>query len=163
MAETWEMLPERFPTITLDEFTVMPNHVHFVIWLDPEVVGAQFHCAQRPDDSKHRQRETKSSLGKRSPVDQYRPTLGQIIRSLKARVTRQIRKSGSKEFSWQRRYYDHVIRSEEALRRIREYINSNPHRWHLDRYNPDSDGIDQEAIELWGYLKSDDAKLNALG
>jgi REP element-mobilizing transposase RayT len=39
MAETWEMLPERFPTITLDEFTVMPNHVHFVIWLDPEVVG----------------------------------------------------------------------------------------------------------------------------
>lgn len=39
MAEAWGMLPERFPTITLDEFTVMPYHLHFIIWLDPEVVG----------------------------------------------------------------------------------------------------------------------------
>jgi REP element-mobilizing transposase RayT len=163
VTEAWTSLPERFPTITLDEFTVMPNHLHFSIWLDPEVVGASIHCAQMLNDPKHRQRELQSPLGKRSSIDQYRPTLGQITRSLKARVTREIRRSGIKEFSWQRRYYDHVIRSEEALTRIREYISTNPQRWHLDRYNPDSDGVDQEAIELWECLKSDDSKLYALG
>ena len=127
-----------------------------------ESTRCRSHCAQMLNDPKHQQRETNSSLGKSSPVDQYRPTLGQIIRSLKARVTRAIRRSGIKEFSWQRRYYDHVIRSEEALRRIREYINTNPQRWHLDRYNPDSDGVDQEAIELWECLKSDDSKSKSI-
>ena len=41
VAEAWNNLSERFPTITLDEFTVMPNHLQFIIWLDTEDVGAQ--------------------------------------------------------------------------------------------------------------------------
>lgn len=41
VAEAWKTLPEWFPTITLDEFTVMTNHIHFILWLDTPSVGAQ--------------------------------------------------------------------------------------------------------------------------
>jgi hypothetical protein len=67
-------------------------------------------------------------IGKRSSVIHSRPILGQIIRSFKSQVTRRIRKSDLTEFSWQRGYYDHVIRSDEALSRIRDYICTNPQR-----------------------------------
>jgi len=43
---------------------------------------------------------------------------------------------------WQRNYWEHVVRNEESMRRIREYIMSNPQRWHLDRQNPDRIGED---------------------
>jgi hypothetical protein len=43
---------------------------------------------------------------------------------------------------WQRGYYEHVIRNEESLSRIREYIVTNPRRWELDRENPKAQGKD---------------------
>jgi len=39
---------------------------------------------------------------------------------------------------WQRNYWEHVIRDEEALRQIREYIVNNPARWAEDRMHPDA-------------------------
>lgn len=49
---TWQELRNRFPSIALDEFVVMPNHVHFIVWLnlqgdDDSDVGAQLNCALR--------------------------------------------------------------------------------------------------------------------
>ncbi|MFN3920772.1 MAG: transposase, partial [Methylohalobius sp.] len=44
---------------------------------------------------------------------------------------------------WQRNYYEHIIRTEDALRRIRRYIATNPLRWHLDRENPKRLGEDK--------------------
>jgi hypothetical protein len=46
------------------------------------------------------------------------------------------------EAVWQRGYYEHVIRDEESLNRIREYIIYNPQRWELDRENPKAQGTD---------------------
>jgi putative endonuclease len=43
---------------------------------------------------------------------------------------------------WQRSFYDHVIRNNEALNRIREYIQTNPQRWNFDRENPRATGKD---------------------
>jgi hypothetical protein len=43
---------------------------------------------------------------------------------------------------WQRNYYEHIIRNEGELERIREYIVNNPLRWHLDRQNPQRTGVD---------------------
>ncbi len=48
---------------------------------------------------------------------------------------------------WQRNYYEHVIRNERDLNRIRDYIRDNPLRWHLDRENPDCAGKDE--FDLW--------------
>jgi putative endonuclease len=48
-----------------------------------------------------------------------------------------------REHLWQRSFYDHVVRNDEALNRIREYIQNNPQRWELDRENPQAKGRDE--------------------
>ena len=64
-------------------------------------------------------------------------SLGAIIRSYKAAVTRWCRNGGDHDFAWQPRFYDHIIRDERALLAIRKYIAANPRRWSLDRDKPD--------------------------
>jgi hypothetical protein len=63
--------------------------------------------------------------------------LGEIVRSFKAVATRRIRQAGVSAFAWQRNYYEHIIRDEESLNRIREYIANNPLQWAFDRENTD--------------------------
>lgn len=48
---------------------------------------------------------------------------------------------------WQRNYFEHIVRREESLNRIRDYIRDNPLRWHLDRENPERTGEDE--FDLW--------------
>jgi len=45
------------------------------------------------------------------------------------------RQAGTPDFAWQRNYYEHVVRDEESLNRIRQYILDNPARWEFDREN----------------------------
>ncbi len=63
-------------------------------------------------------------------------TLGEIIRWYKGRSTFEIRKIYP-DFQWQSRFYDHIIRTEESLYNIRNYIISNPGMWGKDRNNPE--------------------------
>ena len=123
--DTWLELPKRFPTVSLDSFEVMPNHLHGVLELrsrrknqgvmnhapteSPRVVGAQF----------------------------IAPKLGDIMRTFKALVTRRAKVAGIDLFAWQRNYYEHVIRNDEELSRIRQYIEENPIRWEDDENHPD--------------------------
>ena len=64
------------------------------------------------------------------------PTVGEIIRTYKAVSTRAIRCTVNADFRWQRNYYEHIVRNEESLNRIRQYIVDNPIRWDSDRDNP---------------------------
>ena len=101
----WTTLPNWFSYIELDEFVIMPNHMHGII----NIMDAPFHL-KKPN----------------SP-------LGQIVRAYKAATTRHIRVSGTPEFQWQRNYYDHISRlHENELARIRNYIINNPARWSED-------------------------------
>jgi REP element-mobilizing transposase RayT len=116
---SWNGLPARFSWIGLDAFVVMPNHVHGII-----LVGAQFIAPA-------------TVFGNRKTgVMNHAPTLGEIVRAYKAASTRFIRQAGIPNFAWQRNYYEHVVRSEESLNRIRQYIVENPARWEFDRENP---------------------------
>jgi len=75
-------------------------------------------------------------------------SLGAVIRSFKAAVTKRVNSVRGVRLSiWQRNYYEHVIRNEESLDRIREYILANPGRWELDRENPQRRGVDD--FDLW--------------
>ncbi|GBD36706.1 hypothetical protein HRbin36_01834 [bacterium HR36] len=67
-----------------------------------------------------------------------------IVRSFKSAVTHKVNalRGTPGAAVWQRNYYEHIIRSEESLQRIREYISTNPLRWHLDRENPNPTGTD---------------------
>ncbi len=142
----WYNLPNRFPTVRLDEFVIMPNHVHFVIWLNPPMeshaigmqpVGAQFNCAQSGTQSDWAPADADANpIGRPFTVDRERPTLGQLVRAFKAVITRRIRQAGGEGFAWQRNYYERIIRNERELHAIRRYIRDNPTRWAEDLENP---------------------------
>ena len=140
----------------------MPNHLHCIVWLDPDEVGAQTDCAPKEEIKKIQRPGVKKALTGGQAVSHSRPILGQVIRSFKSQVTRKMRNLGQIEFDWQRGYYDHIIRTDESLNRIREYIRTNQLRWEFDRYNPKATGIDEEAIELWDHLRSIDFELHEL-
>ena len=109
----------------------MPNHVHGII-----MVGAQFIAPQVILSN----RFGKGAINRA-------PTLGEIVRTYKAVSTQLIRRAASSDFAWQRNYYEHVVRSETSLNRIRQYILDNPARWAFDRENPAA--MTREPEEAW--------------
>ena len=125
-----------------DEFVVMPNHIHGIIWITNHV-GAQRDCAPTPRGS--------------TPNNVAPGSLGAIIRAFKSAATKRINIHRGTPGApvWQRNYYEHIIRNDRALHTIRRYIANNPMRWHLDRYNPDAVGPDPEAHTLWRMLQED--------
>ena len=83
--------------------------------------------------------------------------MGAIIGNYKSVTTRrinQIRKTPGMTI-WQRNYYEHIIRTERALKAIRKHILDNPVRWHLDKYNAQASEPDPQAAELWRLLKEE--------
>jgi REP element-mobilizing transposase RayT len=70
-----------------------------------------------------------------------------VIRGFKIGVTKWFRQNTHIQTVWQRNYYEHIIRNEESLNRIREYIATNPLRWHLDRENPARTGTNPQEEE----------------
>ena len=122
---TWLAIPRHFPHIDLDAFVVMPNHVHGVIIIGDRPVGAKdfspLHNTSQPG---------------RRPSGALPKTIGSIVRGFKIGVTKWIRDNTDTYAVWQRNYYEHVIRSDESLVRIRQYIFDNPARWAFDRENP---------------------------
>jgi len=117
--------------INLDAFVIMPNHVHGIIEIIDKnpIVGAN-------RDSPLRNRIFINDSIYRAKFESPSNNLGAIIRGYKSAVTKQInqiRKTpGAK--TWQRGYYDHIIRNEESLFHIREYIKCNPMNWNKDRF-----------------------------
>ncbi|MBI3602771.1 MAG: transposase [Candidatus Omnitrophica bacterium] len=118
----WKELPIHYP-IDIDAFVVMPNHVHGIIVIDNSAVGAG---SPGP-----------MAMGGGTPPLRT-ITLGKIIAYFKYKTTKLINKirntPGVK--LWQRNYYEHIIRNEESLYAVRQYINENPRQWHLDKENP---------------------------
>jgi REP element-mobilizing transposase RayT len=107
MEDTWKSLPERFPTISLDEFVIMPDHIHFIVWLSP----------------------TKND---RPPLDRIVGAYKSLTARAALKHLRQSAISCGKVF-WQRDYYEHVVRNEAELREIRTYILNNPIKAELIR------------------------------
>jgi len=108
IASVWEESPKRFDGVSLDLFVVMPNHIHGIIVL-------------------------------KNGVD-----LSRVIQAFKSVSTNEyingVHKLGWNKFDhtlWQMSFYDHVIRNEMDLLRIREYILNNPLKWAMDEENPE--------------------------
>ncbi len=124
----WMRVPDHFDHVQLDTWVVMPNHLHGILVIADPLVGAQ-HAAPLPHAPL---REPRTNVQPRS--------LGAIVRSFKSAATRrinQVRGTPGIRF-WQRNYWEHIIRDEQALHRIREYIQNNPARWTEDQLHPDA-------------------------
>ena len=135
MAESvWRDLPEHYPGVALDEFVVMPNHLHGIVILvgaghaNVEPVGAGASACPEPG----RPQGVAPTLSLPDVVHRFKSLTT-------ARYRQAVRNQGWPPFNgrlWQRNYYEHVIRDEEELDRARKYIAENPLRWDQDPENP---------------------------
>ncbi len=115
--DEWQKTSEIRPNVVVDEFIVMPNHVHGILILN----------SNKRRDTEHR--VSTEAFGK--PTKNSIPT---IIRSYKATVTKKINERNNYFCAkiWQPNYHDRIIRNENELNRIREYIQQNPNNWEDD-------------------------------
>jgi len=118
--EEWERTGALRDNVTLDDFVVMPDHLHGIIRL------AGWGTARRAPTDTPSALVASERVG--SPVTGSIPT---IVRAFKSAVTRRVNELRQTPGGvvWQRGFYEHVIRSEDGLLRLREYIRSNPLRW----------------------------------
>ena len=120
----WNAIPDHFPHVALDEYVIMPNHVHGILFITnhPKAsVGAKDFSPVRPHGTSG--------------------TIGSVVRGFKIGVTKWFRSRHGEGIIWQRNYYEHIIRNDNDLNAIREYIICNPERWETDRENMDSETL----------------------
>jgi REP element-mobilizing transposase RayT len=118
IAETfWTRLPLHFPHLTIDEWVLMPNHLHAILVL----------MGGKPDGPIPADGVASGSLG--AIIGNYKSISTRRINAIRKLEGRQV---------WQRNYYEHIIRSECELEGIRTYIRDNPANWLLDREHRES-------------------------
>jgi putative transposase len=109
----WLEIPKHFPFVVLGSYIIMPNHIHSIIAI-------------------HRDVNLEESAEEYS--NNWTPeSLGVIINQYKRACTLNAKKI-NRNFGWQSRFYDHIIRNEKAYNKIVEYINNNPVNWIKDEY-----------------------------
>ena len=123
--QEWLRLRIRFPLVDFPIYTFMPNHVHGIIFITE---------AMNPKGSDDTAYIAGSQQGK-TTIQVVSGSLGAIVRAFKASVTWRLHAAGllNQVHVWQRNYYEHVIRNEEDLQSISDYIESNPQNWQRDR------------------------------
>ncbi len=140
----WMRTAQMRANVNLDEHVIMPNHLHGIIVITDAGRGA----LQRAPTNRY-QDSRRGTLQRAPRVEQFgKPvsnSIPTIVRLFKSTVTKQINELRKTPLApvWQRNYYEHIIRNEDSLNRIREYIIHNPLRWMYDRENPD--GIPDDA------------------
>ena len=152
--EFWEQIANHHNNVQIDEFIVMPNHIHgitMIIENDAHCRGVQLNA---PDRSAGNPIHSSRGVYLNAPTHHVRisprkNTLSVIIRTHKATLTNWCRHNGFGHFRWQRNYYEHIIRNEKELCRVREYIQNNPVNWELDRENPSSTNFNLEHNLYW--------------
>lgn len=125
VARWWHRLSDKFPTLQTDAFVVMPNHLHGIIILhDP--AGA---------DPRVRPNLTPNEVD--APMGASLPTVVQWFKTMTTNAyikgVQQNRWAPFHGKLWQRSYYEHIVRDQRDLDRIREYIHQNPAQWYFDR------------------------------
>lgn len=141
----WSKIPEHFHEVVVDEFIVMPNHVHGIIVIEKDGDERRGEVSSSTKNLSSNGAETAPSFGQRdvsnlgertSPLRVI--TLGKIVAYYKYQTTKRINeiyKNPAKKL-WQRNYYERIIRNEKELNSIREYIVNNPLQWSMDEENP---------------------------
>lgn len=129
----WSNIPNHFQDVYLDGYIIMPNHVHGIVIINHS------HCrdfaCNVSTTSKQWKNDDHTISRIMSNCSPKAGSLSVIIRSYKSALTSWCRKNGYDNFAWQPRFYDHIIRDEQALTKIQEYIVNNPAKWDEDQDN----------------------------
>ena len=167
--DVWPALPGWFPTIELDEFVIMPNHVHLIVWLlASDTVGAGHapaHAVPASDWARASLAPTERRIPQPDKTN-LSPTLGEVIGTFKSLVFTvhfdwiESHDPARRAKFWQRNYYEHVIRCDPELNAIRRYIQENPIHWNEDRDNVENIRHLQMPTSVDEYLEDVQALLN---
>ena len=103
--EQWQLLSERYPQIQNHIHQIMPNHMHGIL---------EIHNGSKIQNN---------------PISQI---VG-AYKSLTYKFCRELSK-GVLDKIWQPNFYEHVIRNDEAFKKIHEYVETNPAQWDKDKY-----------------------------
>ena len=127
--------------IELDEWVIMPNHLHFVIIFNEVRRDASHASSLQAEDARGAKRDACDASLQKTKEDQKRfgpqsNNLAAVIRGFKAKVQSIFKKKHNINNFWQSNYYDRIIRSEKELENIRSYIRFNPLKWQFDQENP---------------------------
>lgn len=130
--EEWLRSAARRPEIELDAFVVMPNHVHGIVIIMDDAVGAQRVGARRVWAERVGAEHV-------PPLPAfYRPpgSLGSFVAGFKMAVTKRINllRGTLGARAWQRNYYERIIRNDDEAAHVRAYVYDNPVRWPEDDY-----------------------------
>jgi REP element-mobilizing transposase RayT len=167
----WQEIPRHFPFVNLDEFVLMPNHVHGILEINKNILNE---CTRRDEalprlennkyrnanqqpqgenlqhkdvlknqdvyNNKHQDealpRLYKGGYPQMSKISPKPGSLSVIMGAYKSIVSKTVRnKLNPITFAWQPKFYDHIIRNDESLSEIREYVIKNPEMWERDRNN----------------------------
>ena len=151
----WQMIPKHFSQVELDEYIIMPNHMHGVIIIReieiPDVGAKHFHNENNVNENRsigttdldngNSPKENASPLreGEQERIHGTNPgSLSAIMQnysSVTTRIINRIGKTPGAKF-WQRNFFERIVRDEKELNRIRKYIIENPLKWSDDEYNP---------------------------
>jgi putative transposase len=132
--DEWLKTQTLWTNLIVDEFVIMPNHVHGILMI---IEGCRGTLQRAP---------TIERFSK--PVSNSIPTIVRLFKSATTKKINQIRLTPGLPV-WQRNYWEHVIRNEDKLFKIRQYIQNNPLKWHLDRENPERIGNDRLEDEIF--------------
>jgi len=133
-------IPDHFPHAKLDEYAIMPDHIHFIIEI---TVGVNNYLPgiKNKNISENTERKNTVDLKRNNYnpegkwVNNYLPqhgtskTVGSIVRGFKIGVTKWFRENTEIHTVWQKNYYDHIIRDKNEYKRISNYIKNNPKNW----------------------------------
>jgi REP-associated tyrosine transposase len=125
----WNKTPDIRPNVLLDEFVIMPNHLHGILVIDYPMKN------ENTDDGRGVMHYAPTDNPQLESPSQ---TIGAIVRGFKSTATKQInilRKTPAQPV-WQRNYFERVIRNDKELFNIHQYIINNPLKWAIDNENP---------------------------
>ena len=167
VAEEWMKSAQIRRELLLDEWIIMPNHFHAVVFIIP--TGNDAHddngrgdrpvaptpvvprpamnmVYERPRDGRGDRPVAPTPV---TPTGPHRKSIASLMAGFKCSVTIRINisRDAAGEPVWQRNYYEYIIRSERSLNHIRQYISENPGRWAVDRDNPDA--VTPEMKDIW--------------
>ena len=146
VAEGWNGLTQHFRNADLDEFVMMPNHLHGIVVLKWDAYAdGRGRGEALTDTSAYRVTSAnvnasplRVSTASERPHGTKPRSLNAIVQNFKSVTSRKINQRHNTQGTiiWQRDYFERVIRNENELNRIREYIMSNPAAWESDNENP---------------------------
>ena len=123
------LLEKRYPCLTVEQYSIMPNHIHAILILANEAAGASPRPTIMDIVCAHKSLTTRENeAAGASP----RPTIMDIVCAYKSLTTRECKKNGFDGKLFQTSFYEHIIRGQEDYDEIAKYIYENPMQWYCD-------------------------------